>query len=128
MHFHNEMAIFYIYPFCWNQHGDPLNLHIYLYTFLKILELILQAMGKKTYMLCKKAELVSALNLRILFSNVNISLSKCGKRLFELWCVKIKLCLTFHPQINGQIELANQILEQYLWHKSFINWIFFSMT
>jgi hypothetical protein len=35
------------------------------------------------------------------------------KQLFELLGVKVKSS-TFHPQIDGQIEWINQVLEQYL--------------
>jgi hypothetical protein len=40
--------------------------------------------------------------------------SKFWKRFLELLSMKMKLSLAFHPQIDGQIEWVNQILEQYL--------------
>ena len=40
--------------------------------------------------------------------------SKFWSRLLELCGVKRKLSTSYHPQIDGQIERVNQILEQYL--------------
>jgi transposase InsO family protein len=40
--------------------------------------------------------------------------SKFWRRLFELLGVDIRLFSTFHPETNGQTELTNQTLEQYL--------------
>jgi hypothetical protein len=34
----------------------------------------------------------------------------------DLMGIKQRLTTTYHPQANGQIEWANQIVEQYLWH------------
>jgi hypothetical protein len=38
--------------------------------------------------------------------------SNFWKRLFKLFSMKINLSTTYHPQIDGQIERMNQILEQ----------------
>ena len=40
--------------------------------------------------------------------------SKFWQSLFMILQVEIKLSLAFHPQIDGQTEQVNQILEQYL--------------
>ena len=40
--------------------------------------------------------------------------SKFWQSLFKILKVKIKLSSTYHPQIDGQTERVNQVLEQYL--------------
>jgi glycosylphosphatidylinositol phospholipase D len=40
--------------------------------------------------------------------------SKFWRRLFELFGVKVKLSLSFHPQMDGQTKRDNKILERYL--------------
>ena len=40
--------------------------------------------------------------------------SKFWQSLFKILKIKIKLSSTYHPQIDGQTERVNQVLEQYL--------------
>ena len=43
-----------------------------------------------------------------------VFVSKFMRRLSELLCIKPSPTTTFHPQLDGQIERVNQVLEQFL--------------
>lgn len=55
-------------------------------------------------------------------------ISAFWRELFQLSGTKLQMCTTYHPQFDGQTEVLNRVLEQYLCafvHNRSSNWFKF---